>query len=167
MKFFRPKIKRLILQNTLTLSIRNKFNLKMDRLTPEQRSKTMQAIKSTATKGEVRLAKALWKLGYRYRKNNKKIFGRPDLTFAKYKIAIFVDSEFFHGKDWETEQMRIKSNREYWIPKIQRNIERDQEVNAFLISENWTILRFWSKEIEKNLDVCLAKIEGTIMLRSI
>ncbi|MBB4801192.1 DNA mismatch endonuclease (patch repair protein) [Flavobacterium nitrogenifigens] len=139
----------------------------MDRLTPEQRSKTMQAIKSTATKGEVRLAKALWKLGYRYRKNNKKIFGRPDLTFAKYKIAIFVDSEFFHGKDWETQQLRIKSNREYWIPKIQRNIERDQEVNAFLISENWAILRFWSKEIEKNLEVCLAKIEGTIMLRSI
>ncbi|WET00965.1 very short patch repair endonuclease [Flavobacterium sp. YJ01] len=139
----------------------------MDRLTPEQRSKTMQAIKSTATKGEVRLAKALWKLGYRYRKNNKKIFGRPDLTFAKYKIAIFVDSEFFHGKDWETEQLRIKSNREYWIPKIQRNIERDQEVNAFLISKNWIILRFWSKEIEKNLEVCVAKIEGAIMIRSI
>lgn len=139
----------------------------MDRLTPEQRSKTMRAIKSTATKGEVRLAKALWKLGYRYRKNNKKIFGRPDLTFAKYKIAIFVDSEFFHGKDWETEQLRIKSNREYWIPKIQRNIERDEEVNTFLISENWTILRFWSKEIEKNLEVCIAKIEGVIMLRSI
>ncbi|WDF63169.1 very short patch repair endonuclease [Flavobacterium sp. KACC 22763] len=139
----------------------------MDRLTPEQRSKTMRAIKSTATKGEVRLAKALWKLGYRYRKNNKKIFGRPDLTFAKYKIAIFVDSEFFHGKDWETQQLRIKSNREYWIPKIERNIERDEEVNAFLISENWTILRFWSKEIEKNLEVCLARIEGTIMLLSI
>ncbi|WP_443135187.1 very short patch repair endonuclease [Flavobacterium sp. KACC 22763] len=127
----------------------------------------MRAIKSTATKGEVRLAKALWKLGYRYRKNNKKIFGRPDLTFAKYKIAIFVDSEFFHGKDWETQQLRIKSNREYWIPKIERNIERDEEVNAFLISENWTILRFWSKEIEKNLEVCLARIEGTIMLLSI
>lgn len=139
----------------------------MDRLTPEQRRKTMQAIKSTATKGEVRLAKALWKLGYRYRKNNKKVFGRPDLTFAKYKIAIFVDSEFFHGKDWETEQLRIKTNREYWIPKIERNIQRDEEVNTFLISENWTILRFWSKEIEKNLEVCLAKIEGTIMLLSI
>ncbi len=127
----------------------------------------MQAIKSTATKGEVRLANALWKLGHRYRKNNKKVFGRPDLTFAKYKIAIFVDSEFFHGKDWETEQLRIKTNREYWIPKIERNIQRDEEVNAFLISENWTILRFWSKEIEKNLEVCLAKIEGTIMLLSI
>ncbi|QLC67186.1 very short patch repair endonuclease [Flavobacterium sp. LPB0248] len=139
----------------------------MDRLTPEQRSKTMQAIKSTATKGEVRLAKALWKLGYRYRKNNKKIFGRPDLTFAKYKIAIFVDSEFFHGKDWETQQLRIKSNREYWIPKIERNIQRDEEVNSFLIDKNWTVLRFWSKDIEKNLEVCLARIEGTIMLLSI
>ncbi|WP_129746611.1 very short patch repair endonuclease [Flavobacterium anhuiense] len=139
----------------------------MDRLTPEQRRKTMQAIKSTATKGEVRLAKALWKLGYRYRKNNKKIFGRPDLTFAKYKIAIFVDSEFFHGKDWETEQLRIKTNREYWIPKIERNIQRDEEVNSFLINKNWTVLRFWSKDIERNLEVCLAKIEGTIMLLSI
>ncbi|MEN2486806.1 very short patch repair endonuclease [Flavobacterium sp. B11] len=139
----------------------------MDRLTPEQRSKTMQAIKSTATKGEVRLAKALWKLGYRYRKNNKKIFGRPDFTFAKYKIAIFVDSEFFHGKDWETQQLRIKSNREYWIPKIERNIQRDKEVNSFLIDRNWTVLRFWSKDIEKNLEVCLARIEGTIMLLSI
>lgn len=127
----------------------------------------MQAIKSTATKSEVRLAKALWKLGYRYRKNNKKIFGRPDLTFAKYKIAIFVDSEFFHGKDWETEQLRIKTNREYWIPKIERNIQRDEEVNSFLIDKNWTVLRFWSKDIEKNLEVCVAKIEGTIMLLSI
>lgn len=139
----------------------------MDRLTPEQRRKTMQAIKSTATKSEVRLAKALWKLGYRYRKNNKKIFGRPDLTFAKYKIAIFVDSEFFHGKDWETEQLRIKTNLEYWIPKIERNIQRDEEVNSFLIDKNWTVLRFWSKDIEKNLEVCVAKIEGTIMLLSI
>jgi len=139
----------------------------MDNLTPEQRSRNMQAIKSTATKDEVRLAKALWKLGYRYRKNNKKIFGRPDITFAKYKIAIFVDSEFFHGKDWETQQLRIKSNRDYWIPKIERNIQRDEEVNAFLISHNWTVLRFWSKDIEKNLEVCLAKIEGTIMLLSI
>lgn len=139
----------------------------MDNLTPEQRSRNMQAIKSTATKDEVRLAKALWKLGYRYRKNNKKIFGRPDITFAKYKVAIFVDSEFFHGKDWETQQLRIKSNRDYWIPKIERNIQRDEEVNAFLISQNWTVLRFWSKDIEKNLEVCLAKIEGTIMLLSI
>lgn len=127
----------------------------------------MQAIKSTATKGEVRLAKALWDLGYRYRKNNKKVFGRPDITFAKYKLAIFIDSEFFHGKDWETQQLRIKSNRDYWIPKIERNMQRDLDVNDFLVSKNWTVLRFWSKEVQKELDVCVAKIEGTIMLLSI
>mgnify|MGYP003575516339 FL=1 len=131
----------------------------MDNLTPEQRRKNMQAIKSAETKDEVRLARALWNLGYRYRKNNKKIFGKPDLTFAKYKVAIFVDSEFFHGKDWEVQQLRIKSNREYWIPKIERNRKRDEEVNAFLLSQNWTIIRFWSKQVQKELDQCIAKIE--------
>ncbi|PBJ11086.1 very short patch repair endonuclease [Flavobacterium sp. ACN6] len=136
----------------------------MDNLTPEQRRKNMQAIKSTETKDEVRLARALWKLGYRYRKNNKKIFGKPDLTFAKYKLAIFVDSEFFHGKDWEVQQLRIKSNREYWIPKIERNMRRDEQVNAYLLSQNWTVIRFWSKQIQKELDLCLAKIEETILL---
>lgn len=134
----------------------------MDNLTPEQRRKNMQAIKSTETKDEVRLARALWNLGYRYRKNNKKIFGKPDLTFAKYKVAIFVDSEFFHGKDWEVQQLRIKSNREYWIPKIERNRKRDEEVNAYLLSQNWTIIRFWSKQVQKELDQCIAKIEETL-----
>lgn len=136
----------------------------MDNLTPEQRRKNMQAIKSTNTKDEVRLAKALWKLGYRYRKNNKKIFGKPDLTFASYKIAIFIDSEFFHGKDWEVQQLRIKSNREYWIPKIERNMKRDVEVNAHLISNNWKVLRFWSKEIQKELESCIEKIRQEIEL---
>lgn len=136
----------------------------MDNLTPEQRRKNMQAIKSTATKDEVRLAKALWKLGYRYRKNNKKVFGKPDLTFASYKIAIFIDSEFFHGKDWETQQLRIKSNRDYWIPKIERNMKRDIEVNKHLISKNWKVLRFWSKEIQKELESCIEKIKQEIEL---
>jgi DNA mismatch endonuclease (patch repair protein) len=136
----------------------------MDNLTPEQRRKNMQAIKSTATKDEVRLAKALWKLGYRYRKNNKKIFGKPDLTFANYKIAIFIDSEFFHGKDWETQQLRIKSNRDYWIPKIERNMKRDIEVNEYLLSKNWKVLRFWSKQIQKELESCIEKIREEIEL---
>jgi len=89
----------------------------MDRLTPDQRSKNMRAIKSTATNDEVRLAKALWHLGYRYRKNDKTVFGKPDLTFKKLKIAIFVDSEFFHGKDWETEKNHVKTNSEFWQKK--------------------------------------------------
>jgi DNA mismatch endonuclease, patch repair protein len=134
----------------------------MDRHNPEQRSKNMRAIKSTGTKQEIRLAKALWKLGFRYRKNNKTVFGKPDLTFKKYKIAIFVDSEFFHGKDWETEKHRIKSNREFWYNKIERNIQRDDEVNAQLKSENWIVMRFWSEEIRKNLDNCVDLIRQQI-----
>ncbi len=134
----------------------------MDVHTREQRSKNMQAIKAAGTKDEVRLAKALWHLGYRYRKNNKSIFGKPDLTFKKYKIAIFVDSEFFHGKDWETQKLRIKSNQEFWHKKIGRNIERDQEVNEYLTINGWTVLRFWSKEIKKNLQKCIDKIISAI-----
>ncbi len=134
----------------------------MDNLTPEQRRKNMQAIKSIETKEEVLLAKALWNLGYRYRKNNKKIFGKPDISFSKYKIAIFVDGEFFHGKDWENQKNRIKTNRDYWIPKIERNIQRDKEVTEYLLSNNWKVIRFWSKEVKKNLSSCLELIQQEI-----
>lgn len=98
----------------------------MDKFTKEQRSKIMSAIKSKDTKEEVLLAKALWHKGYRYRKNDKKVFGNPDLTFKKLKIAIFVDGEFFHGHNWEERKTKIKSNRDYWIPKIEKNIQRDK-----------------------------------------
>ncbi len=130
----------------------------MDRHTPSQRSKNMRAVKSKGTKPEVMLSKALWHLGYRYRKNNKTVFGKPDLTFKKYKLAVFVDSEFFHGKDWHIRKKDIKSNQEFWYKKIERNIERDKEVNEFLSRNGWIILRFWDKEIIKNLDVCVDKI---------
>lgn len=134
----------------------------MDCHTKIQRSKNMRAIKSTGTKDEVRLAKALWKLGYRYRKNDKRIFGKPDLTFKKFKLAIFVDSEFFHGKNWEIEKDRIKTNIEFWHKKIGRNIERDKEVNTYLKNNGWKVLRFWTKDIKKNLEFCVNKIEVTI-----
>jgi DNA mismatch endonuclease (patch repair protein) len=137
----------------------------MDRITPQQRSKIMSAIRSTNTKDEVGLAKALWHLGYRYRKNNKTVFGKPDLTFKKFKIAIFVDSEFFHGKDWETQKDRVKTNTEFWQNKIERNRQRDVEVNNYLESQNWKVIRFWSHEIEKNLEDCIAIIQQEIALR--
>lgn len=137
----------------------------MDNLTSIQRSKIMRAIRSTNTKDEVRLAKALWHLGYRYRKNNRKIFGTPDLTFKKLKIAIFVDSEFFHGKDWETQKNRFKTNREFWQKKIERNMQRDIEVNDHLMEKGWTVLRFWSTEIKNNLESCIAKIQTEIALK--
>ena len=137
----------------------------MDNLTSIQRSKIMRAIRSTNTKDEVRLAKALWHLGYRYRKNNRKIFGTPDLTFKKLKIAIFVDSEFFHGNDWENQKNRFKSNQEFWQKKIERNMQRDLEVNKYLMEQGWTVMRFWSAEIKNNLEECIAKIQTEIALK--
>jgi DNA mismatch endonuclease, patch repair protein len=136
----------------------------MDCFTTEQRSKIMSAIRSKDTKEEITLAKALWHLGYRYRKNNRKIFGCPDFTFATLKIAIFVDGEFFHGKDWETKK-KPKTNSDYWIKKIERNMQRDIEVNTYLESQNWKILRFWSNDIKKNLDLCIVEIEKAIRER--
>lgn len=121
----------------------------MDKLTPEQRRKCMQASKNKGTKPEVLLGKALWNLGLRYRKNDKNIFGKPDFSFKKYKVAIFVDGEFWHGKDWEIRKNDIKSNQEFWIAKIERNIERDREVAEMLLKSGWKILRFWGKEIVK------------------
>jgi DNA mismatch endonuclease (patch repair protein) len=135
----------------------------MDRISPQQRSKNMQAIRSTGTKDEVRLAKALWHLGYRYRKNNRTVYGTPDITFKKYKIAIFVDSEFFHGKDWETEKGRVKTNTAYWQKKIERNRQRDIEVSNYLKSQGWKVIRFWSTEVEKELDRCIAIIQKAIL----
>ena len=139
----------------------------MDVHSEEQRSKNMRAIRSTNTKAEIRLAKSLWNLGYRYRKNNRTVFGTPDLTFKILKIAIFVDSEFFHGKDWETQKDRVKTNTEFWQKKIERNIQRDIEVNNYLESQNWKVLRFWSAEIEKNLEECVATIQSEIISRQI
>lgn len=134
----------------------------MDVLTKEQRRKNMKAIKSKGTKIEELLGKALWSKGLRYRKNNKCVFGKPDFTFKKQKIAIFCDSEYFHGKDWETQKNRIKTNTEFWHKKIEGNIARDKLVNDTLLENGWQVIRFWGEEIKKNLDICVLKIEQTI-----
>ena len=131
----------------------------MDVLTKEQRRRNMQAIKSKDTKDEILLAKTLWRGGHRYRKNSKVVFGKPDLTFKKYKVAVFVDSEYFHGKDWDKEKYRIKTNRQFWWTKIEGNMQRDLRVNEHLINNGWKVLRFWSKEIRKNLANCVSSIE--------
>ena len=134
----------------------------MDVLTKEQRRRNMQAIKATETKDEILLANALWRRGHRYRKNNKSVFGKPDLTFKKRRLAIFVDSEYFHGKDWALEKHRIRTNREFWWAKIESNMRRDRLVNETLVNSGWTVLRFWSKEIRKNLANCVIIIEQNL-----
>ena len=136
----------------------------MDDLTPEQRHKNMQHIRSKDTGIEVKLRKTLWHKGYRYRKNYKELPGKPDIVLMKYKIVIFCDSEFFHGKDWPELEKRILrgSNSEYWYGKVTRNMERDAEVNRTLYGEGWTVLRFWGKDIEKHLDECIKVVDEAV-----
>ena len=123
------------------------------------RSENMRRIKAKDTKIERLLAKAMWNAGLRYRKNCKDIFGKPDFCFKGKKIAIFCDSEFWHGKKF-LEGERFKTNSDFWEEKITRNIERDREVNEQLKREGWTVLRFWGNDIEKNTYVCLKKIKS-------
>lgn len=137
----------------------------MDVLTKEQRRRNMQAIKGKETVIEIKLAKALWARGHRYRKNDKKVFGKPDITFKKYKIAVFVDSEYWHGKNWDTEKYRIKTNRKFWWNKIAGNIKRDRVVNKELRKVGWKVLRFWGKNVNKTPELCIFKIETEISKR--
>ena len=130
----------------------------------EKRHKNMSRIRCKDTSIEVTLRKALWKKGYRYRKNFKDLPGRPDIALTKYKIAIFCDGEFFHGKDWEVLKPKLEKgkNPDYWIPKIERNMERDKEKDKALLFAGWTVVHFWGKEILKNTDECVKVIEEII-----
>ena len=135
-----------------------------DVLTKEQRHKNMKNIRSKDTSIELVLRKALWRKGYRYRKNYKLLPGRPDIVLIKYKIVIFCDSEFFHGKDWEVLKPRLEKggNGEFWINKISRNMERDDEIDKRLLFEGWTVIRFWGSDIKKRTDECVKVIEEVI-----
>lgn len=137
----------------------------MGKKTPEQISYNMKQVKSKDSKIEQLLRKELWSRGIRYRKNVRKVFGNPDITFIGLKIAVFCDSEFWHGYDWENRKNDFKSNTDFWIPKIERNMERDKEVNEHLRSEGWMVLRFWGNEIKKNAQECADKIEMAIKER--
>ncbi len=133
-------------------------------MTPEQRHKNMSHIRSKDTSIEMVLRKALWRKGYRYRKNLKSLPGSPDIAITKYRIAIFCDSEFFHGKDWDELKLRLENgnNSVYWVRKITRNMERDRENERDLASREWTVLRFWGKDILKHTGDCVRAVEETI-----
>lgn len=137
----------------------------MDDLTPEQRKKNMRAIRSKDTTIELALRKALWQRGIRYRKNYKGLLGKPDIVITKYRIAVFCDSDFWHGYDWENRKARIKSNQDYWIPKIERNMKRDREVTATLVEQGWIVLRFWEHTIRKGLEECVEDIQEAVEIR--
>ena len=134
----------------------------MDKHTPEQRRRNMQAVKNKDSQIELLLRQELWSRGLRYRKNVNRLYGKPDIVFISKKLAVFCDSEFWHGYNWEERKKDFKSHQEFWIPKIERNMERDAEVTAKLESEGWTVLRFWGNEIKKNTAQCADIIEKAV-----
>lgn len=134
--------------------------------TQEQITYNMKQVKNKDSKIEILLRKELWNRGLRYRKNVKKILGKPDLAFIGKKIAIFCDSEFGHGYDWENRKKDFKSHQDFWIPKIERNIARDKEVTEMLQQQGWIVLRFWGKEIQSDVSRCADIIEASLRERS-
>jgi DNA mismatch endonuclease (patch repair protein) len=138
----------------------------MDVLNPAQRHKAMKRIKAKDTSIEVKLRKALWHEGYRYRKNYKALPGKPDIALTKQRIVIFCDSDFFHGKDWDLvlkPRLLKGKNPEFWIKKIEKNMARDVQNNQELAYLGWSVIRFWGSDIEKDLDMCVKTIEEFIL----
>lgn len=127
--------------------------------TSRQRSYNMSRIRAKDTKPEMLLRRALWAKNIRYRTHASDLPGKPDIVIRKYRLVIFVDGEFWHGHNWEKTKGRIKANRDFWIPKIERNIQRDKEVNAALIKTGYTVFRFWGGDIRKNLHKCINQIQ--------
>lgn len=137
----------------------------MDVHSKEIRSKNMKAIKSSGSKIEKTLGKALWNNNCRYRKNDKSVFGKPDFVFKGKKVAVFCDGEFWHGKDWEIRKNNLNSNKEFWINKIEGNIKRDQKVNQTLRDSGWIVLRFWGKDILNNTEKCAEIVKNKLANR--
>lgn len=130
--------------------------------TPETR-KRMSNVKLKGGKAETLLAKALWHRGYRYRKNDKRLPGSPDIAILRHHIAIFVDGEFWHGKDWETRKAKLIRNREYWIEKIEENIARERRDDMRLMQAGWIPVHFWEKDVLRSLSDCISEIEDIVM----
>lgn len=124
----------------------------------------MRGNRSKDTSIEILLRKSLWHKGYRYRKNYKKLPGSPDIALTRQKVAVFCDSEFWHGKDWEDKKQRLQkgNNPDFWINKIESNMQRDHENDQKLTALGWTVIHFWGEEIKKSPDECVQVIEETI-----
>ena len=132
--------------------------------TPEV-SKRMSNVSLKGGKSETMLAKELWNQGIRYRKNYKKLPGSPDIAITKYKIAVFVDGEFWHGENWNERKEKLKSNREYWIAKIEENMSRDKRNDALLIEKGWTPIHFWENEVKRDVHKCAHIIVDQIQMQ--
>ena len=134
--------------------------------TKEQVRYNMQQVKCKDSEIELKLRKALWQKGLHYRKNVKSVFGHPDIALIGKKVAVFCDSEFWHGYDWDRRKEDFKVRQDFWIPKIERNMQRDREVTEKLETEGWIVLRFWGEEIKTDAAGCADKIEKAYKSRN-
>lgn len=121
-------------------------------------SKRMSHVKTKKNSAEVMLAKSLWHRGYRYRLNYKALPGSPDVALTKYRIAIFIDGEFWQGKDFEQRKTKLKNNKDYWIEKIQENIDRDLKNDKLLRQMDWYPIHFWSNDVIKYCNQCVEEV---------
>ena len=128
------------------------------------RSNLMRKIKSDKTSPEILLQKLLRSKGIKFKKCFSSLPGKPDIVILSKKVAIFVDGEFWHGYRWQEKKRKIKANRAYWLPKIEKNILRDKQNNKKLKKEGWKVLRFWQQQIIKDQEKCLTKIKKTLKL---
>lgn len=131
-----------------------------DNLSKEDRIKNMRAIKSANTKLESMVSNALWNRGLRFRKNVKTLYGNPDIAIKKYKVVIFIDSCFWHGCPLHGNIP--KTNRDYWIKKIERNKQRDKEVTLHYEKAGWNIMRIWQHDLKQNFDDTIDRIHRFI-----
>lgn len=128
----------------------------MDKVSKDKRSEIMRLVKSKETKLEQLFRQKLWNAGLRYTKHNENQFGKPDLMLKRKRIAIFIDSCFWHGCP---EHLRVPaSNRKYWISKIEGNKNRDKEVNAHYRKSGWRVIRVWEHQISKQLEEVVNRI---------
>ena len=129
-------------------------------ITTPEISRRMSHVKSKRNDAEIKLAKALWHKGFRYRLNSKKLPGSPDIALTRYKIAVFIDGEFWHGKDWTIRKEKLKANSDYWIRKIEENIERDKRNDLLLVQSGWSVFHLWENEIKKDIENCVIQVEN-------
>lgn len=127
----------------------------------------MSSVSSKDTEPEVAVRKSLWHRGYRYRKHYDEVEGSPDLAFPSRQIAVFIDGDFWHGNAWKVRgydslEDMFPTNTEWWVNKIERNMERDKEVNAALHERGWTVLRFWTSEVKDDLEAVVERIAGEV-----
>ena len=139
-----------------------RFEKKQGFNTEKKYSNILKQVKSKDSKAEILFRKKLWQSGIRYRKNVKRIVGKPDIVINKYKTIIFIDGDFWHGYNWELKKSKLNKNKNYWIPKIERNIQRDKEINKQLKKLGWTVIRIWEHDVFENLDFRVKVILRTL-----